>query len=371
MTFNNIDIDNLTLEQEQRIVKVQNSIDYLFSLFEKVGQQLFPRKMAAGERFGIVVNSKEQVLYECIKANFVDCRISAYTNVIDADLDAGLVPSNVVFIDIDRKQFSNREEFSQTVQNTKNKIKQVLGINPVVIATGGGVHIVILLQTRPLIYIEELKNKIKEPSREFLKFAESWFSNGKNDSHQPNSFRNYLLRIPNTFNGKKEDKQEVILLESNIEVASLNKTILSEYNLYLAEQIRVKQQKKQRPFVNNTVKRKVKFSTLKELLEKTSGYEYVEKLYNSTIEDNRYFCVWVIFARYFTKVKGMNEEQAKEKVRDWLIRCNEVKQVEKLETKLYAGFNTLDDKYPPRLETLKKWNEEYHGKYDNILEVIS
>jgi hypothetical protein len=162
--------------------------------------------------------------------------------------------------------------------------------------------------------------------------------------------------------------EEVKLLESAVEVANLNKTILSEYNLYLAEQIRQKQQK--RPFINNTRRKPVRFGTLKDLLEKTAGYEYIEKLYQNTIDDNRYFCVWVIFARYFTKVKGMSEEQAKEKVKDWLVRCNEVKEVEKLETKLYAGFNTLDGKYPPRLDTLKKWNEEHNGKYNNILEVI-
>jgi hypothetical protein len=362
-------IDNLTADQEERIVKVKENIDYIFSLFEKVGQQLFPRKMAVGERFGIVVNNKDQVLYECIKGNFVDCRINAYPDLIDADFDAGLVAPNIIFIDFDLKLFASREEFDNVVQNTKDKIKEVLGINPVVFWSGGGVHLVILLNTRPLIYVQEFKDKIKEPSREFLKFAEGFFSNSRNDPNQPTAFKNCSLRIPGTFNGKEECcMEEVKLLESAVEVANLNKTILSEYNLYLAEQIRQKQQK--RPFINNTRRKPVRFGTLKDLLEKTAGYEYIEKLYQNTIDDNRYFCVWVIFARYFTKVKGMSEEQAKEKVKDWLVRCNEVKEVEKLETKLYAGFNTLDGKYPPRLDTLKKWNEEHNGKYNNILEVI-
>lgn len=207
-----------------------------------------------------------------------------------------------------------------------------------------------------------------------MKFAETYFSNGKNDCHQPTSFKNYLLRIPSTINGK--NNKEVTLIDTQIEVATLNKTILSEFNLYLVEQIRQKQRKYQRPYINNTIhRRKIKSGigtgTLKDLLEKTSSYDYIEKLYQNTIDDNRYFCVWVILARYFTKVKGLSEEQAKDKVRDWLVRCNEVEEVKNLETKLYAGFNTLDGKYPPKLETLKKWNEQYNGKYNNILEVIS
>jgi hypothetical protein len=362
-------LDKLTTEQEERIVKVQDSINYLFSLFEKVGQPPFPRKIAAGNRFGITVNSKDEVLYECIKAYFIDCRISAYNEVVDADLDAGIMAPTVVFIDFDLKLLKDRQELDLCIQQTKDKIKQVLDVSPVSVWSGGGMHVILLLDTRPLRYIQEFVDKIKEPSREFLKFAEGFFSNNRNDCHQPASFKNYLLRIPGTFNGK--NNEEVALLESTVEVASLNKTLLSEYNLYLAEQIRLKQQKSQRPYINNTIKRKVKFGTLKDLLEQSSGYDYIEKLYSSTIDDNRYFCVWVILARYFTKVKGLSEEQAKEKVRDWLVRCNEVQPVKNLETKLYAGFNTLDGKFPPKLETLKKWNEEHNGKYNNILEVIS
>ena len=97
--------------------------------------------MAVGEHFGIVVNSKDEVLYECIKGNFVDCRINAYTDVVDSDIDAGLVAPTIIFIDIDQKLFSNTEEFEKCVENTKDKIHEVLGISPVYVWSGGGAHI--------------------------------------------------------------------------------------------------------------------------------------------------------------------------------------------------------------------------------------
>jgi hypothetical protein len=47
------------------------------------------------------VYNEEQILNECIKANYIDCRINAYPILLDSDIVAGIQAPNIIFIDID------------------------------------------------------------------------------------------------------------------------------------------------------------------------------------------------------------------------------------------------------------------------------
>ena len=237
------DLDNLGPEQEAQIKKVKQGIDLIFSLFESAGQPLFPRKMAVGPIFGITVESKEQVLYECIKGNFIDCRINAYYRATDSDFKAGLVAPSIIFTDIDLLSFGgNVKRLEQALQDTLSKIKRIFDVNPVVLHSGNGYHIYLVVNTRPLKYVKELADKCKEPSEQFLKFVPNFLSDQKCDSKQPASFKSYHLRIPNTFNGK--NNAQVTLVNSNFGIAIPSKILLTEFNLYLAQLPRDKQRKK-------------------------------------------------------------------------------------------------------------------------------
>jgi len=59
--------------------KVKEGIRFLLSHFEG-RQRLFPRKMSTafskGKQF--TVYNEDQILNECIKASFVDCRLNGY-----------------------------------------------------------------------------------------------------------------------------------------------------------------------------------------------------------------------------------------------------------------------------------------------------
>ncbi len=68
--------------------------------------------------------------------------------------------------------------------------------------TGDGYHIYIVIVTRPLELIKELRDLSSNPSEEFLKYAELTFSNTKKDSCHNASFKSSLLRIPHSFNSK-------------------------------------------------------------------------------------------------------------------------------------------------------------------------
>ena len=237
------DLDNLTPEQEAQIAKVKQGIDLTFSLFESAGQPLFPRKMAVGPTFGITVESKGQVLYQCIKGDFIDCRINAYYEATDSDFKAGLVAPSIIFTDIDLLSFGgNAKKLEQALQDTLTKIKRIFHVNPVVLHSGNGYHIYLVVNTRPLKYVKELADKCKEPSEQFLKFVPNFLTDQKCDPKQPASFKSYHLRIPNTFNGK--NNAQVTLVNSDFGIAIPNKILLTEFNLYLAQLPRDKQRKK-------------------------------------------------------------------------------------------------------------------------------
>lgn len=237
-----INLDNLTPEQEAQISKVKQGIDLIFSLFETSGQPLFPRKMAVGQTFGITVESKEQALYQCIKGNFVDCRINAYYEATDSDFEAGLVAPTIIFVDIDLATFNgNIKKLEESLQSTLQKIGEILAIRPLVLHSGNGYHVYLGISTRPLKYIKEFAAKCKEPSKEFLRFVPQFLTDKKCDPAQPASFKSYHLRIPSTFNGK--NNAEVKLVNSNYDIAKPNKILFSEFDLYLAQLPRDKRRK--------------------------------------------------------------------------------------------------------------------------------
>ena len=65
--------------KELRISKVKEGIQFILTHFEG-RQQLFPRKMSTSLSQGrqFTVYNEEQILNECIKASFIDCRLNAY-----------------------------------------------------------------------------------------------------------------------------------------------------------------------------------------------------------------------------------------------------------------------------------------------------
>ena len=87
----------------------------------------FPRKISTKTTEGrqILVNDKPQALARFEQANWLDCRISAYTELDDSP--------NFLFIDIDTRDQSVLEEILQRFED--------LNWKPTVLFTGSGYHI--------------------------------------------------------------------------------------------------------------------------------------------------------------------------------------------------------------------------------------
>ena len=197
----------LTVQNNQnREEIVKEDIEFLLSHFEG-RQRLFPRKMSTfasnGKQF--IVYNKEQILDACIKSNFRDCRLNAYPVLEDDIMQA----PNIIFIDLDLN--SNLNQLNKYLKRTLKTIKQKLnGFEPTVLWSGNGYHIYIVLDIRPLELIEELRELYDKSSEQFLKFAESIFTNNKGDSNHNPSFKSCLLRIPGLVNSKNGSEVKII-----------------------------------------------------------------------------------------------------------------------------------------------------------------
>ena len=89
----------------EQILKVNKGINFMLSHFEG-RQSLFPRKMSTSLSNGrqFIVYNQKHILDECIKANFLDCRINAYPVLIDSEHQQA---PNIIFIDLDLISSSN------------------------------------------------------------------------------------------------------------------------------------------------------------------------------------------------------------------------------------------------------------------------
>ncbi|HSF49231.1 MAG TPA: DNA primase noncatalytic subunit PriX [Nitrososphaeraceae archaeon] len=302
-----------TVEKQDREKKVNDGIDFLLSHFEG-RQRLFPRKMSTfaskGKQF--TVYNKEQILNACIISNFLDCRINAYPVLEERLFQA----PNIIFIDLDLS--SDLKKLDKNLEKTLKIIKQKLdGFNPTVLWTGNGYHIYIVLDVRPLELIEELRELSNESSKQFLRFAESTFTNNKKDSQHNPSFKSCLLRIPGTINSKNGLKVKIIQRFDENNIPSPGNQLLREFRLYLADvDIRKSRMIKfNKSAGNHYIESQYKSSA-------SIHYKWIEKLLETPIEDGRKYTLWKILCPYLVNVRKLQYESSYQILDTWLEICN-------------------------------------------------
>ena len=96
--------------------KVIDGINSLVSMFEIIGQPIFPRNIMTAEYSGFFTVSDIGQLFDSFgRANFKDCRISAYPPVKE---DSMLIP-NLLLLDLDY-------DFSLICNNSKECVDWIL-----------------------------------------------------------------------------------------------------------------------------------------------------------------------------------------------------------------------------------------------------
>ncbi len=242
----------MQIYDEERAAKVKQGIRFIQSHCEGK-QQLFPRKMSTALSQGrhFIVYNAEQIISECIKANFIDCRLNAYPILSNDDIAAAIQVPNIIFVDIDiSKGFESQEEaitnLNKILKKTLTIIQKKLdGCKPTVLWTGNGYHIYIFLNKRPFELITELAELSNKSSEEFLRFVEFIFTNKKKDCCHNPSCKSCLLRILYTLNSKcidpttgnyiKYPEVKFIQQFDSLAILTINNESLREFRLYLAD----------------------------------------------------------------------------------------------------------------------------------------
>ena len=335
MIFGNNDCTN-NHSKKERIKKVKEGIDFILSHFEG-RQQLFPRKIstAFSNNGQFTVYNKEQILNECIKADFMDCRINAYP-VLDKNdcLSYSNIQSpNIIFIDFDLDKSLPYQKAITKLEKTKNRsiqtIKErLIGSQPTILWTGNGYHIYIVIDSRPLELIKELSELSNKPSEEFLRYTEKTFSLNKKDSCHNPSFRSSLLRIPSTFNSKNltmDNENNQISSEIKIiqefdkdNIQSINNRLIRDFRLWLAD-IDLKRKK-----ISRYQNKSCEIITMSEMVKK---YYWIEKLLQTPLPCFRRYCLYHILVPYLVNIRKLNSEKSYDILKTWLEKCNTLSKI--------------------------------------------
>ncbi len=334
--------------------KVAKGIDFILSHFKAAHQQIFPRKMSTAITNGrqFVVWSEDQILLECEKANYVDCRLNAYP-VFE---EGRCISPSIIFIDIDGDSVQRCDKI---LKLTSRSIKLNLsGVIPTVLWTGNGYHVYVVANTIALELIQNISELSAKASGLFLKFAESYLTNRMSDPNHNPTFKSCLLRIPCTLNSKsltQNGNPEVKIVQKFQGSAPLVESIiLRQFRLHLA---------------NIDLRNKRKLNNEYHLQNRQyipNRYEWIERLIVTPISDYRKCTIDLILAPYLVVIKQCLESNAFEKIMGWTRLCDKLKPLspssQYFDNKITEAIKkSHEKKIPPiSLNNLKKFDSWFN-----------
>ena len=174
----------------------------------RYGQEPYPHNLQTGPRLQFMTKGMHWPRFK--QSNLVDCRINGYPTYTEFHGIMRQTP-DFIFIDLDLENFlpfanwSSKQLLDMALGNTLWKIKQGFGkdIEPTVVWTGNGYHIYLPLQPLPIpLESDPMFSTFQYPSKEFLKFAALYLTDGKSDPNNKPTFASSLVRIPGSFNAK-------------------------------------------------------------------------------------------------------------------------------------------------------------------------
>jgi len=180
----------------------------------------------------IIVYSKEEALAGLKAANYLDCKINAYSRFVEWK-GINRQPPNFIFIDLDQDRFKLIDRaLDKTLDNICQKFNAV--VHPTVIWSGHGYHIYLPVEAYVLEEESEFA-KFGYPSRKFIQFAEQYLSDNKADPCHTKglSFKNCMVRIPGSFNTKDGMQEEVKIIQRWNGFRPSIKPLLFRFDLYL------------------------------------------------------------------------------------------------------------------------------------------
>jgi Primase X len=356
--------------------RVTEGLDFILShLKEPIWPRTISTKSTEGRQ--IPVYSKQQALAWYKSANFLDCRISAYPyyyynangNVCRRNRQRVI---DLVMIDLDQSTFKSRQSLDRAKSKTLKKIQDTFGtefeLQPTVIWSGNGYHIYIPMESRYILEDRPEFSKYEEPSKQFLRFAEWYLSDGKADSnHYKNvSFGNCMLRIPGSHNSKCVAKNNHVKVDSSTEVRIIKEwngnkerapiyLLIDSFLAYLVDQdLKERQRQRQKQFS--------KYDYGDNNNKPPTKIPWIEKLLQTPLADHRKYCIWRILSPYLVKVRDLCYEESFAVITGWLDKCNNLEKLNfNAKIKINDGLKrSSNGYYPIGLEKLKEENKKLY-----------
>jgi hypothetical protein len=374
ISYQNTNFDhNLTEKQ------VSEGLDFITSHFnDSIWPRTISTKLTEGRQ--ITIYSKLEAMSYYKDSDYLDCRISAYQYPHKND-NSSTPTISFLMIDFDLSKFNfNMKLLDLAKAKTLSRIKDTFNLKynyepATILWTGNGCHFYIPAESEHVLEDMPEFSKFKEPSKQFLRFAEYYLSNGKADSEHYHtvSFRNCLLRIPGSYNSKN-----LSLFNSISQVKVIQKRdghtklpidlLYSRFLAYLIDR--------------SNKERKSHKKVIKTSLSKSgnsSSILWIEMLLQTSLPKYRKYCVWRILAPYLINVKVLSFEVSFDIIDKWLDKCNELEPLDfDTDTKINDCLNGAANKgYLPisfdnplkEPKTLKTDNREVYDLVNGLLKI--
>jgi hypothetical protein len=321
-------------------------IDFILKHFP---DPIFPRSISTYKSHGkqFEVFSKGEMLKAYEESDFKDCRVNAYPSFTEYK-GIQRYPPNFIFADLDQSTFKSQRSLDRALTSILGIIKTKISATPTVLWSGNGYHI---YQPIDAFILEEYEEffKFGSPSQRFLRFAESYLTNGKSDpSHNP-SFKSCMIRIPGSYNSKYREDNVVRIIQKWNGFRPPIKLLFGSFHPYLVDE-KIKQDKLQKRLIRwfgpNFSQGKNKIA-------------WIETFLQIPIEDYRKNSIDLILAPYLVNIKKITYSQSELIIKDWLNKCDTLKKLDSnFGDRIKYSLNTAIRKHtlPMRFVTLKEKN---------------
>lgn len=269
------------------------------------------------------------------RANFQDCRISAYPPVNE---DILFIP-NLLLLDLDYDDDqvkTNGRVYADLIHKTKvNKILKRLQTkfhitNFMVVNTGNGRHILIPFSfDTPFEYIQEMRDILPHlissrhkranntMSESFLPYAKNYLSNSQADKGNHPNFASIFMRVPGSINMKmKYGTAEIVKIEHEWDYED---TLPSFGDLHKNSDLFYNYMHYMRVVAGKQLERK---NTFRYASAQGTTRQWIEVLHNTAVSDCRKRILWLILAPYSINIKKLTHQDAFVWIKQWVDRCD-------------------------------------------------
>ena len=305
---------------------VRQGLTFILRHFSSID---FPRKISTKTTEGrqILVNDKPQALARFKQANYLDCRINAYTELDDTP--------GFIFIDLDT-------DCQIQLDNVLTKIFNAIGGKPTVLFTGSGYHVYQPILSVCLEKYVDFSN-YEEPSKQFLKFSEKYLSNKLSDANHNPSFKSSMVRVPGSINSKNGEHVKIIRKWNGKrpDIALL----LGSFCAWLATKNLAERQNQNW------------------LMSTNNKIQWIEVLLSTSLHDYRKTIVNLVLAPYLINIRQLDYEASLIIIRHWLELCAAKRKLDFNVDSLIGSalHNAKNSGYRPmRLDTLRTRNSEIY-----------